>query len=139
MENEVNDSRISKYFNLPQLGQASRNTYFKELGKEYKPTLPIHNKNYIFGIEVEVEHVPNPRIDGTTYWTMTTDGSLRNDGVEFVSLPIRMDQIEGALKQLQTNLPNDHEFSPRTSVHVHMNVRDMTITQINNLDRKSVV
>ena len=133
MENEVNDSRISKYFDLPQLRQAARNTYFKELDKEYKPTLPIHNKNYIFGIEVEVERVPNPRIDGTTYWTMTADGSLRNDGVEFVSLPIRMDQIEGALKQLRANLPNTHEFSPRTSVHVHMNVRDMTITKINNL------
>lgn len=135
METDVNNNRVSKYFNLPQLGQAQRNLFFKEEDKLYKNTIEIHNKNYIFGIEVEVENVPTPRVYGKyqTYWNMTTDGSLRNNGVEFVSLPIRMDQIEGALKQLDMCLPLTRDFSPRTSVHIHMNVRDMTISQINSL------
>ena len=135
METEVNPNKISKYFNLPSLGQRERIGKYLNEDKLHKPTLPIHNKKYIFGIEVEVENVPHPEIQAqhTSYWNITSDGSLRNNGVEFVSVPLSLYQVENALRQLSSSLPKDADFSPRTSVHVHMNVRDLDVGQINNL------
>ena len=130
-----NLNKISKYFNLPQLGQSARDKAFAKEDTLYKNTKPLHNSRYIFGIEVEVEGITksDPRGNYADYWTATTDNSLRNNGVEFVSAPLRADQLEGAFAQLKQSINTNHNFSPRTSVHVHMNVRDMTINQINNL------
>ena len=130
-----NLNKISKYFNLPQLGQSARDKAFAKEDALYKNTKPLHNSRYIFGIEVEVEGITknDPRGNYADYWTATTDNSLRNNGVEFVSAPLRADQLEGAFAQLKQSINTNHNFSPRTSVHVHMNVRDMTINQINNL------
>lgn len=130
-----NLNKISKYFNLPQLGQSARDKAFAKEDALYKNTKPLHNSRYIFGIEVEVEGITKSDYRGTyaDYWTATTDNSLRNNGVEFVSAPLRADQLEGAFAQLKQSINTNHNFSPRTSVHVHMNVRDMTINQINNL------
>ncbi|MBK6571836.1 MAG: amidoligase family protein [Saprospiraceae bacterium] len=90
---------------------------------------------FLFGMEIEVENVPDPKIlcQKQPYWTITTDNSLRDYGYEFITPPLRADQFEGALKQLNYSLPNNCRFTPRTSVHVHMNVRDLNIEQINSL------
>ena len=130
-----NLNKISKYFNLPALGQSQRDKLFAKQDALYKNTRQLHNPNYIFGVEVEVENVREIEVHGeyANYWTTTADNSLRNNGVEFVSLPLRAEQLEAAFVQLKNGINTNHEFSPRTSVHVHMNVRDMTINQINNM------
>lgn len=135
MDITVNNSRISKYFDLPKLGQTSRTEAFAQEDALHKRTIAVESNAYIFGIEVEVEGVPNAKINAVhrPYWTLTTDNSLRDNGVEYVSVPLRMEQIEGAIDQLNGSLPKTHTFSPRTSVHVHMNVRDLSLEQITNL------
>ena len=135
MEIKSNNSRISKYFNLPSLNQTEQQLLLKDEDNLYTNTIPLVNNLYIFGIEVEVEQVENPQItfNHTPYWNITGDNSLRNNGVEFVSLPLKANQLEGALLQLQKSLPNTADFSPRTSTHVHMNVRDLSIDQITSL------
>jgi len=98
------------------------------------------------GIEVEVEtandHYPNAgRVNDTSkYWLATIDGSLRNakgtgaGGQEYIiknSIPFG--EAEPALKELETLLKGARSKvrkSNRTSVHVHVNVQDMTLTEL---------
>lgn len=130
-------AKPSDIFNLTPLKMTARLEEFREEDALYKQTIPMHNNNYIFGIEVEVEGIH--KINTPTYksyWKTTADNSLRNNGIEFVSLPIKANQIEGALIQLHNKVKHERnvpDFSERTSTHVHMNVRDLTIEQIYNL------
>lgn len=130
-----NSNRVSKYFNLPPLRQLEQEERLEQENKYYTPTYTMVQPNYIFGIEVEVEKVPYPEINAhhTSFWNITQDNSLRDSGYEFVSLPLKAKHLENALTQLKNSLPNSADFSPRTSVHVHMNVRDLTIEQISSL------
>ncbi len=135
MEPSRNLNRISKYFNLPTLKQAALTEELKEEDASWAKTIKMAAPMFLFGMEVEVENVPNPvvRCQKQPYWTITTDNSLRDYGYEFITPPLRANQFEGALKQLNCSLPNNCRFTPRTSVHVHMNVRDLNIEQINSL------
>lgn len=135
MEPSRNLNRISKYFNLPTLKQAALTEELKEEDASWAKTIKMAAPMFLFGMEVEVENVPDPVVicQKQPYWTITTDNSLRDYGYEFITPPLRADQFEGALKQLNYSLPNNCRFTPRTSVHVHMNVRDLNIEQINSL------
>lgn len=135
MEPSRNLNRISKYFNLPTLKQAALTEELKEEDASWAKTIKMAAPMFLFGMEVEVENVPDPviRCQKQPYWIITTDNSLRDYGFEFITPPLRADQFEGALKQLNYSLPNNCRFTPRTSVHVHMNVRDLNIEQINSL------
>lgn len=92
------------------------------------------------GIEIEME-LTDPMPGGTQVppsWSIKTDGSLRNYGYEFVSeptslknLPALMDKWEDILKSGAIN--NRIEDCPRASVHVHVNVRDLTYGQLMNV------
>ena len=132
MDIKVNDGKVSNYFNLPTMGQTERNTRYKLEDQQHENLLPLISKSYIFGIEIEVENVATMVIDAydRSYWNVVEDHSLRNNGLEFVSIPLRGDQIERALTQFNKALPKEHDFSPRTSVHIHMNVRDLLISEI---------
>lgn len=92
------------------------------------------NNQGLVGIEVEVENITNPVIT-TAYWEGKADNSLRNNGVEFVSVPLQPKQIQYALEHLFSALTiqNNPDFSNRTSIHVHINCRDMTLDQIWNM------
>ncbi len=89
----------------------------------------------IVGIEVEVENVLHDlNIPKGSPWVHTTDNSLRNSGAEFVSKPILASVAPAAISQLLTKiLVQDCHFSPRTSVHVHLNAQDMELHQVVDL------
>jgi hypothetical protein len=100
------------------------------------------NETFV-GIEVEVEGVHTNshvgKVNSTHFlWNNTEDNSLRNNGREFVSLPVRGENISYALQLLSNTLHKSincvgHEFSERTSVHVHVNCRDLTTEQLSTL------
>jgi hypothetical protein len=92
----------------------------------------IIDPNCYIGIEVEVENVPRFNEDLNNFgWQLHDDSSLRNSGREFVSFPLRGQQIPLALELLFKHVFRPgYEFSKRTSVHIHMNVRNLTPTQI---------
>jgi hypothetical protein len=113
----------------------------------YKPSFTFSCTDTHVGIEVEVEgiltrdRVGAIRDDSKTIvgylWSNTEDGSLRNNGREFVSIPVVGDGIVYAVDKLETYLNKNkscvgHEFSERTSVHIHVNARDMTLEQLAN-------
>src|SRR3990167_5069634 len=83
------------------------------------------------GIEVEVENVSyiNPNIP-LCFWQITEDGSLRNHGKEFKTAAIPLKYAQLALEQLFQGLNPDIDFSKRTSIHVHIDVRGLTIKQL---------
>lgn len=108
-----------------------------------KSKLPdlVDNDTYI-GLEIEVEQVLRTHgilsvSSDTSLWRNVEDGSLRNNGKEFVSLPIKGKHIKLALDVFNTTMCREkacigHEFSDRTSVHVHMNIRDLTLEHFSN-------
>lgn len=85
------------------------------------------------GIEVEVEHphrspfdIPGPNPP----WIITEDGSLRN-GAEFVSTPI--EDYVAPLEYLGRYLSDQgYVVNERCSVHVHLNILDMTEREVLN-------
>lgn len=128
----MNKNKVTSYFKLPSLRLTELKARLEPADKKYPAKLSDMNKAYLFGIEVEVENIPDAP-NKLNYWTITTDNSLRNHGYEYCSFPIRANQVEGAIQELDEALPKTRTFSERTSCHVHMNVRDLTISEIYNL------
>jgi len=89
------------------------------------------------GVEVELENIHGfghqSQSEGM-YWEIIKDGSLRNYGMEFVSLPVFGVDIQLALDDLKNTLAEQKpSLHPRTSLHVHMDVEDMTAHSLANL------
>tara|TARA_R100000365_G_C2748096_1_gene78856 strand:+ start:3589 stop:4491 length:903 start_codon:yes stop_codon:yes gene_type:complete len=84
------------------------------------------------GVEVEIENMPDaPRVPG---WRCIPDGSLRNNGVEYVfNGPIGGSGATARLNRLQEGLDGWGTFGHRTSVHVHVDARDMLWSNVCDL------
>lgn len=97
-------------------------------------TIQMIQDRALVGIEIEVENI-DCEVPITHYWEGKTDGSLRNNGAEFTTIPLRTYQVEYALNHLNQalNKHNNPEFTNRTSTHIHLNVRDMTWDQVKTL------
>jgi len=87
--------------------------------------------NTLLGVEVEVEGIYTP-VDFPYMWEHKQDGSLRNNGIEYVTFPTPSCYIPALLAELQEGLVeyNKPVYSSRTSIHVHMNVLDLTVEQL---------
>ncbi len=101
-----------------------------EIKKTY-PTKYNINNDTLIGIEVEVENILC-RADCAPIWKHKEDGSLRNYGVEYISQPIQAQYIPSVLFYLHRKLKRENVplYTPRTSIHVHINVQDMSFKQI---------
>lgn len=89
--------------------------------------------NTKIGVEIEVENLADPPpING---WKFVRDGSLRNNGVEYVFRnPIGGMSACNRLTNLEDKLSETSFLhSLRTSVHVHVDARDMTWDQVKKL------
>ena len=81
---------------------------------------------FFAGVECEIESVKNK--NDFEYFSATHDGSLRNEGVEFISTPLPKEDLVGSFKKLHAHLEyyeKAEAFSPRTSTHVHINCRTL--------------
>ena len=89
-----------------------------------------------FGIEIEIENVPDPGPE-TMSWNMVQDASLRNNGVEYVSRPLLPHAVLPALAEMDyllLSLPKGRGvFSHRCSIHVHIDVTRLTVEQVHVL------
>jgi hypothetical protein len=109
-----------------------------------------------YGIEVEAERLqrdaaaslmagdlfahPLLRAMQTGYWRAITDGSLRHNGVEFITSPVSFDDASRALRSLYAAM-DEGLFAPsvRTGIHVHINASTMNNEQMLNFMRAYVV
>lgn len=82
------------------------------------------------GIEVEVEGFPAKYYQNKElkWWYAERDGSLRNDGIEFILRhPTGGADLIKALEEFSNLTKNRKvDMNDRTSVHVHVDVRNMT-------------
>lgn len=96
---------------------------------------PLEEVDADLGIEIEVEGVNLPARVGES-WRVDRDGSLRGESYEYVSKPIKYNQLTSTLDQLKDAYRRSgsvvHE-SIRAGVHVHRNVQDFTPVQLFNL------
>ena len=89
------------------------------------------------GIEIEVEgnNLYREKMD---YWKTIADGSLRGEeSIEYVlSSPVKRKEILKVLKYIKNiwkeTRCNIDENSPRTSVHIHINVQELSFSNIIN-------
>lgn len=95
--------------------------------------------NYGAGIEIEIENCTGPFLDN---WQFVEDGSLRNNGMEYkTTFGLRIHEMHKALGQLAFKFmegrinsgKNFNKFTDRCSVHIHLDVRNFTIKQVNVL------
>jgi len=126
----------------------SKNTKEKKIGDPHKTTVsnlyryhglskyqglggktPVRADTTFVGVEVELEKVTIHSMPSGT-WKMTEDGSLKIQGMEFVTIPIQFKYLEVELERLFAGISG--EPSTRCSIHVHINARDFTITELKN-------
>ena len=107
--------------------------------RSLKMAMECVNPSLVIGLELETEKCEG---DGGWYedsvkklnFQVKTDGSLRGNAFEFISLPMRSDQALGALDAFFTATQfNEDNYSDRCSVHVHVNCTDMEFEQISSL------
>jgi hypothetical protein len=86
----------------------------------------------LYGLELEIERASfDWEISG---FRATEDGSLRNNGVEFISAPMDYGQMAHGLQAFFKNARTDSRcYSERTSIHVHTNCLDLTVPQLTSL------
>lgn len=77
------------------------------------------------GIEIEVEGFREHTM--FNHWNMVSDGSLRDNGVEFVTkTPMGGDELANAIHEMSVKLARtSHVKNFRTSTHIHVDVTDM--------------
>lgn len=80
------------------------------------------------GVEVELEKI-HMTSNGPSSVSITNDGSLKLDGKEFITIPIRFFYLEQELNRLFSSFKSPH-VSSRCSIHVHMNARDFTQAEL---------
>ena len=90
--------------------------------------LPIRAPTTFVGLEIELENVVLSSLPKST-WNNIEDGSLKNNGREFVTIPIQFKYLEIELQRLFSGLKN-YETTSRCSIHVHINARDFTLIEL---------
>lgn len=89
--------------------------------------------NCCVGVEAELERTEGRRLEGL--WETKTDGSLHDDGLEYCfSSPLFGKDINIALAELEECFTNTNVSTGEdTSLHVHIDVRDMLPEQLNRM------
>jgi hypothetical protein len=132
--------KIRDIYNFKPLPINKISEQLKSSRVKNNPTIVTYQpKNYgIVGIEIEVEGIPCKMNSQDEYfplhdplpvaWQGKEDGSLRNHGVEYVSVPIRNWEVPVALDLLAKHIKlcRSSNFSPRCGTHFHINIRDFT-------------
>lgn len=99
--------------------------------KAFLPETQEIDPKLLFGVELEIEHVRNWDMLEVTGITSTADGSLRNDGREFLMLPATYNNAVATLSHFFDRAKfKDKNYSERCSIHVHSNCQDLTFDQL---------
>jgi hypothetical protein len=94
----------------------------------------IFSPEFIAGTEYEVEYINNHGNVGENFH-IETDGSLRNNGYEYTTVPLDYINSLKAFKKLFATIDYNSAkgHSERTSTHVHINVGTLTMDQCKQL------
>jgi hypothetical protein len=85
------------------------------------------------GVELEIEQIQEP-ISNTTTWSCKTDHSLRDGGIEIVTVPMSFENTLKAFQEIHGKLAlGPTPFGERTSIHVHINCLNLTLKEVKEL------
>jgi len=89
----------------------------------------------LVGLELETEGLSLYDLGEGTYWDYHEEPSLRGDHTEFVLKdPLKGRKLNSSLAELHTHLLDERIYlSDRCSLHVHVDVRDLTKKEIYNV------
>lgn len=119
-EPKFTDEVLEKYSQNPGVVKISGGTL---AGIEYE----IENCRYVDEETVQFQRIFN------TVWAISTDGSLRNNGKEFISKPLSGENLQLALNVLDQTLKNQNrgaDANARCGIHVHINALDINSAQL---------
>jgi len=107
----------------------------------YNHTLMAAHRHTLMGVELEAEGYSGRYDEGLDAWNVIEDHSLRNRGVEFVhKVPLRGIQLHDSIDELGRCLSGySLNISHRCSMHVHIDVRNFTIAELERLYRLYVL
>ncbi|MGL4338403.1 MAG: amidoligase family protein [Turicibacter sp.] len=92
------------------------------------------------GIEIETEWSEGGVINNFNFWSFVEDGSLKNHGLEYISVPVKKEWLEGAIQEITPILNHPNlEWSHRCSIHVHLNVSTLSVEQFHGLVASYIV
>lgn len=104
--------------------------------RNYSKVIPVENPDtsLVYGVELEIENCVAYNEWGTVGITVENDGSLRNNGKEFITDPMTYSNMLLCLNRFfnKAKLTNEN-YSDRTSIHVHCNVQDLTMEQVGTI------
>lgn len=90
------------------------------------------SSQHLVGIEVELEGFKKGPHDDLKYWKLEHDGSLRDNGIEFIlRVPLTGVDLEAAAMEMEREVQESGALgNHRCSTHIHLDVRNFTIQQI---------
>jgi hypothetical protein len=93
------------------------------------------SREFISGVEYEIESIKGFGCLGDTIGIdIVDDHSLRNNGKEFKTHPCLFDEQMKMFDFIHKELKLGKDpFSDRTSIHVHVNVRELTLEEVRQL------
>jgi hypothetical protein len=95
----------------------------------------LEAKTQMVGLECEIEAVKHWK-EGfpSDCVNITEDGSLRNDGKEFITVPLNITTATDAFQKLHASLVcGKDKFSERTSIHVHADCTNLSLQECRNV------
>lgn len=117
------------------VGKPQNGSKYMVEGHQVEPDKSIKS-NILCGVEIEVENVKNINLNSLTDYpgfSLEDDHSLRNYGMEIKTLPINCALMPGAISKILNVLGEKADFSPRTSIHFHLDVTKLDLSQLNNI------
>lgn len=96
--------------------------------------LPCKDATLLYGVELEIEGVPQWEQLVVPGMEAKRDGSLRNNGMEFITKPMSFSNLAYCLRLFfaKANL-GPANYSERCSIHVHANVQDLELSQVQSI------
>lgn len=91
----------------------------------FRSRLPDNADQDMVGIEIEYENSQSRllSLEKDGYWSRKPDGSLRNNGIELVSRPLLLTELDAALSVANRCVSRTAlDASPRCGLHVHINM-----------------
>lgn len=105
-------------------------TIKEHYGVAQHPKIPLGSRDFYCGVEYEIEDIKTIPEGLKSRFTIETDNSLRNNGKEFKTPPETYEKALTSFDLLHTSLTlGKHPFSDRTSIHVHVNVAELSLQQ----------
>lgn len=99
--------------------------------RSYAPSERFVEPTTTIGIEIEVEGADSRLNLDQELWRMTSDGSLRNNGLELVSTPLFGEDVVTALQAAESELTKAAAIiSTRCGLHIHIDVSAFTTDQL---------